>query len=193
MNKSLEDMAFDKAAFLIEHNLIQGMDEDIDIFDVTDLLIKLEKEKLYKNLKSDENIDFNDEIVSIEEVGILDTIDISVSGDNLFYCNDILTKNSFGIPAIADMLFALVNSDELYDLNQLMIKQIKNRYSDVNLHKRFVVGINRAKMTLYDVEESAQAGIMGSTKLPQPQISRESFGTNGKEAFKKKSFDNIKV
>jgi hypothetical protein len=193
MNKSLEDIAFEKAAFLIEHNLIQGMDEDIDIFDVTDLLIKLEKEKLYKNLKSDENIDFNDEIVSIEEVGILDTIDISVSGDNLFYCNDILTKNSFGIPAISDMLFALVNSDELKALDQVMIKQIKNRYTDVNSNTRFVVGINRPMMKLYDAEDSAQVGITWANQTPAVQVPTAAFGTNGREAFKKKNMSGIKV
>jgi hypothetical protein len=189
-NKSLEDIAFEKAAFMIEHGLIQGMGQELDIFEVTDLLIKLEQEKIYKNLKNDETIDFNDEIISIEEVGILDTIDISVSGDNLFYCNGILTKNSFGIPAIADFMLAIINSEELYELNQIMIKQLKNRYRDLNLNKRFVIGVDRAKMRLYDVEDSAQEGIVDAGESRQEESYTKTFGKNKLE---KKSFDGFKV
>jgi replicative DNA helicase len=66
------------------------------------------------------------------------------------------TSESFGLPATADFMFALVTSEELEQLNQIVVKQLKNRYGDPNLHKRFVVGIDRSKMKLYDVEESAQ-------------------------------------
>jgi hypothetical protein len=59
--------------------------DDLDIFELSDLLIKLELEKLEKNMLSDYDIDYNDEIVSIQDVGELETIDIGVSGDNLFY------------------------------------------------------------------------------------------------------------
>jgi hypothetical protein len=188
-NKSLEDIAFEKAAFMIEHGLIQGMGQELDIFEVTDLLIKLEQEKIYKNLKNDETIDFNDEIISIEEVGILDTIDISVSGDNLFYCNGILTKNSFGIPAIADFMLAIINSEELYDLGQIMLKQLKNRYRDLNLNKRFVVGVDRARMKLYDVENSAQEGIVDAGTQDPVEI----YKSVQSNKFDKKSFSDFKV
>lgn len=66
------------------------------------------------------------------------------------------TSESFGLPATADFMFALISTDELQELNQLMVKQLKNRYSDPSSHKRFVIGVDRPKMRLYDVEESAQ-------------------------------------
>lgn len=66
------------------------------------------------------------------------------------------TSESFGLPATADFMMAVIASEELEQLNQVMIKQLKNRYGDPNNNKRFVVGIDRAKMRLYDVEESAQ-------------------------------------
>lgn len=106
--------------------------------------------------------------------------------------NDV--SESFGIPAIADFMFAIINSEELYDLNQIMIKQLKNRYRDLNLNKRFVIGVDRAKMRLYDVEDSAQEGIVdaGESKQKSPDESyKASFGNKNK--FDKKSFDTIKV
>lgn len=72
------------------------------------------------------------------------------------------TSESFGLPATADFMFALISTEELENLNQIMVKQLKNRYNDPTLHKRFVVGIDRAKMRLYDVEDTAQADIADS-------------------------------
>ena len=66
------------------------------------------------------------------------------------------TSESFGLPATADLMFALISTEELEGLNQIMVKQLKNRYNDPTLNKRFVVGIDRSKMRLYDVEQSAQ-------------------------------------
>ena len=65
-------------------------------------------------------------------------------------------SESFGLPATADLMFALVSTEELDKLGQIMVKQLKNRYNDPTYKKRFVVGVDRAKMRLYDVEESAQ-------------------------------------
>jgi replicative DNA helicase len=70
------------------------------------------------------------------------------------------TAESFGLPATADLMLALITTDELEDLNQLMVKQLKNRYNDLTTHKRFVVGVDRTKMRLYDCEQSAQDDIM---------------------------------
>jgi len=69
------------------------------------------------------------------------------------------TSESFGLPATCDFMFALMTSEELDGLGQIMIKQLKNRYADPNYYKRFVVGIDRSKMRLYNVEMSAQANI----------------------------------
>ena len=66
------------------------------------------------------------------------------------------TSESFGLPATADFMFALVSNEELDALNQILVKQLKNRYSDPSYYKRFVIGIDRAKMRLYDAEASAQ-------------------------------------
>lgn len=70
------------------------------------------------------------------------------------------TSESFGLPATADFMIALISSEELQDLNQIMVKQLKNRYSDPTKHRRFVVGVDKSKMKLYDVEQSAQQDIV---------------------------------
>ena len=72
------------------------------------------------------------------------------------------TSESFGLPATADLMFALVTSEELEGLNQIMVKQLKNRYNDLTLNKRFAVGIDRSKMKLFDIEQSAQKSIADS-------------------------------
>jgi len=70
------------------------------------------------------------------------------------------TSESFGLPATADLMFALISTDDLEGLGQIMVKQLKNRYNDPTIFKRFVVGIDRAKMRLYDCEQSAQNDII---------------------------------
>jgi len=70
------------------------------------------------------------------------------------------TSESFGLPATADLMFALISTEELEDLGQILVKQLKNRYNDPTIHKRFVIGIDRAKMRLYDCEQSAQNDIL---------------------------------
>ena len=77
------------------------------------------------------------------------------------------TSESFGLPATADFMFALISTEELQELGQLMVKQLKNRYNDPTVNKRFVVGIDRAKMKLYDVENTAQMDIVDSGQIPK--------------------------
>lgn len=102
------------------------------------------------------------------------------------------TSESFGLPATADFMFALITSDELADLNQIMVKQLKNRYSSPDTNKRFVVGIDRAKMKLYDVEQSAQNHIhdSGQVENDKPVFDKSGFG-KGMRAERK--FDGFKV
>ena len=78
------------------------------------------------------------------------------------------TSESFGLPATADFMFALVSTEELQQSNQLMVKQLKNRYNDLNLNKRFMVGIDKSKMKLYDLEQSVQDSIQDSGQQPAP-------------------------
>ena len=93
------------------------------------------------------------------------------------------TSESFGLPATADLMFALISTEELEDLNQIMVKQLKNRYNDPTINKRFVIGIDRAKMRLYDCEQKAQDDIVDSGQEEQ---------YNEKESKLKKSFAEFK-
>ena len=88
------------------------------------------------------------------------------------------TSESFGLPATADFMFALVSNEELEGLNQIIVKQLKNRYNDPSYYKRFVIGIDRAKMKLYDVEASAQEGLSDSrqNKDDTPMFDKSGFG-----------------
>ena len=99
------------------------------------------------------------------------------------------TSESFGLPATADFMFALVSNEELDNLGQIMVKQLKNRYSDPNFYKRFVVGIDRSKMRLYDAESSAQLDVMDSGQIDDKPLN--SFGN--RESKFNKSFDDFKV
>ena len=74
------------------------------------------------------------------------------------------TSESFGLPATADFMFGLISTEELEQLGQIMIKQLKNRWGDINAYKRFVVGVDRSKMRIYNVEETAQKGLMNDKK-----------------------------
>ena len=72
------------------------------------------------------------------------------------------TSESFGLPATADFMFALISSEELEEKNQIMVKQLKNRYNDPTMNRKFIVGVDRSKMRLYDVEQSAQSDLVDS-------------------------------
>ena len=146
------------------------------------------------------------EVVSIEEIGEMDMIDIEVSGNHLFYANDILTHNSnsdvgledtsesFGLPATADFMFALIKqSDEMADLNQIVVKQLKNRFNDPGVNAKFVIGVDRSKMRLYDVEQSAQTlqedkPVMDNGKF----MSEDSERSMPKKKFNKSMFEGFK-
>jgi len=96
------------------------------------------------------------------------------------------TSESFGLPATADLMFALVSNEELEQLNQIIVKQLKNRYNDPSYYKRFVIGVDRAKMKLYDVEASAQVGLSdaGQVQDDVPMFDKSEFGKRQKaEAF----------
>ena len=89
------------------------------------------------------------------------------------------TSESFGLPATADLMFALISTEELEGANQLMVKQLKNRYNDPTVFKRFVIGIDRAKMKLYDCDQSAQEDIVDSGQ-------EEEYNNEDKETKKSK-------
>ena len=76
------------------------------------------------------------------------------------------TSESFGLPATADFMFAIISNEELEALNQIVVKQLKNRYNDPTVNKRFVIGIDRSKMRLYDVENKEQDDLVDSNQEP---------------------------
>lgn len=96
------------------------------------------------------------------------------------------TSESFGLPATADLMFALISTEEMENLGQLMVKQLKNRYNDISKYKRFVIGVDRNKMKLFDVEESAQNNIMNDVSPDTGPIA--TWGDN-----EKKDFSNFKI
>lgn len=114
------------------------------------------------------------------------------------------TSESFGLPATADFMAALITSEDLESMGQLMVKQLKNRWGDISNPKRFVVGIDRSKMRLYDAEESAQEGLTGgpnSNNGPRPEKSimdKSDFGSRletemlGSPKKRKRNFKELK-
>jgi replicative DNA helicase len=92
------------------------------------------------------------------------------------------TSESFGLPATADLMFALISTEELESLGQILVKQLKNRYNDLSIYKRFVVGIDRAKMRLFDCEQVAQDDLLDSKQEEEYTY----------EEKPKKSFDGFK-
>lgn len=97
-------------------------------------------------------------------------------------------SESFGTVATADMIFALISTEEFEQMNQIMVKQIKNRYSDPTINKRFMIGVDRSKMKLYDVENSAQSNITDSGQF---NTSKPIFDHGQKS--EKKSFEGFKM
>ena len=96
------------------------------------------------------------------------------------------TSESFGLPATADVMFALISNEELDELNQIAVKQLKNRYNDPTTNKRFVIGIDRAKMKLHDVKLEEQKTIVDSNQtteddeFAEPVFDKTDFGNDWK-------------
>ena len=100
------------------------------------------------------------------------------------------TSESFGLPATADLMFALIATEELEELNQIVVKQLKNRYNDPTMNKRFVLGIDRAKMRLYDCEQEAQEDLVDSGQGNDNVFDNTPFAGKGKSYEK---FSDLKV
>ena len=92
------------------------------------------------------------------------------------------TSESFGLPATADLMFALISNEELDELNQIAVKQLKNRYNDLTVNKRFVIGIDRAKMQLFDIKPEEQDDLVDTnqTEFAEPVFDNTSFGEDWK-------------
>jgi len=132
-----------QAIISIENDIKQGAD-----------FIIIKPSMLYLDIMYRAKVEFNVPIVSATQT--------TRSG----YANSDIeltdTSESFGLPATADLMFAIISNEELEKLGQLMVKQLKNRYNDPSVNKRFMIGVDRGKMKLYDVEDSQQVGITDS-------------------------------
>jgi archaellum biogenesis ATPase FlaH len=101
------------------------------------------------------------------------------------------TSESIGLPATVDFMLALITSEELEKMGQIMIKQLKNRWGDLSYYKRFVVGIERSKMRIYDLEEAAQSNIQNEPKDDKPAFDRSKFASD--DAFRTKTKKSYNV
>jgi replicative DNA helicase len=116
-------------------------------------------------------VEFNVPIVSATQTtrGGYDNSDVGLTD----------TSESFGLPATADLMIALISTDELKALNQIMVKQLKNRYADPEMYKRFVIGVDKSRMKLYDTEQTAQDDIMDDSpvydKTPAGKFDKDKF------------------
>ena len=99
------------------------------------------------------------------------------------------TSESFGLPATADFMFAIISTEQMEELNQIMIKQLKNRYSDPTSNRKFVIGIDRSKMKLYDVEQFAQNELVDTGQGDEPSFDKATAG--GK--YKNLKFEGFEV
>jgi|TARA_Y100000593_G_scaffold40401_2_gene77781 replicative DNA helicase len=102
------------------------------------------------------------------------------------------TSESFGLPATADLMFALISTEELDKLNQISVKQLKNRYNDPNVNKRFIVGIDRSKMKLYDVSSQDLVDSNQKEEEDKPLFDKGAFGS-GMKAERYDNFSKLKV
>lgn len=139
-----------------------------------------------------------EKITKIEKVGVDKTIDIEVTGNHLFFANNILTHNSssdveltdtsesFGLPATCDLMVALISTEQLESQNQIMVKQLKNRYNDPAMNKRFAVGVDRSKMRLYDLEDPTHGLVADSHVAVAPAVNVDAM-------VRTTAFDDFKV
>jgi archaellum biogenesis ATPase FlaH len=108
------------------------------------------------------------------------------------------TSESFGLPATADFMFGLISNEELQSVNQILVQQLKNRYGDPGFNRRFVLGVDRSKMRLYDVEQSAQDDILDGPNMNKSVFDNSKFGSEDsergkpKDKFNKKMFEGFK-
>lgn len=152
------EQCLNKALYMKEHPKQFFLSEEIpDTGKLVAMLVRLEVEEYRKSKLIDTLAEYDDEIISIEDLGEdIEMMDITVSGNNTFHANGILTKNSHGLAMTVDLLLSMIRTEELDETNQVLFKQLKNRFSDMASRLRFTVGIDRSKMTLYDTDSEIQ-------------------------------------
>ena len=100
------------------------------------------------------------------------------------------TSESFGLPATADFMFAIISTEELEKKNQFLVKQLKNRYNDPTINRKFMLGVDRSKMRIYDVEQNAQEDIVDANQQDEPE---KSVFDNSETAKRLNKFSDFKI
>jgi hypothetical protein len=149
--EELSILAFEHASRLYDHREAIGIDVE-SVGSLADLIYSLMVDKAKHEAVTDTMIEYNDEIVSIEMVGEEETMDISVSKDSLFYANNILTKNSFGLPMSLDLFIGLITNDELMEMGRQMAVLLKTRFGNKSKAKSHLIKVDFDKMRYSDVK-----------------------------------------
>lgn len=102
------------------------------------------------------------------------------------------TSESFGLPATADFMFAIISTEEFESLNQVLVKQLKNRYSDVGSNRRFMLGVDRRKMRFYDVDQDAQENLLDGPVMDNTEFGKQEKNRTGTSKFNKNMFEAFK-
>lgn len=150
--EEVEQYCYKHAVKFFEHRDSLGIDVD-SVEELAKLFVELYLDKAKQDSKTDKLIEYDDEIVSIEEYEEEETIDISVSKDSLFYANGILTKNSIGLPQTADFMFAITTDEVLQDNGQQLLHLLKTRWGNKSKIRPQLVNVNFDLMRYSDVSE----------------------------------------
>lgn len=160
-----------------------------DFFAICDAIVNEEVEKAQAAKEAEQYLLFDDEIVEIEELGEIELMDITVSRDNLFYANGILTKNSMGLPQAADFMLSLTRSEDLDAVGQLMMKQLKTRYNNKSSKLRFTIGIDLEKQQWKNVDEGRRVQL--AQEDDKFRTSMKKFGDSDPKQSLKSKFSAI--
>jgi len=152
MDDKLEKYIREKVDVMRLLGLTDSETETDEYIEMMKLVLQEQDEK---NILNDLTIDYNDEIVGIEEIGDMETVDISVTGDQLFYCNDILTKNSIGLAATADVILSIFQTEEDQEMNIIRLGMMKNRYGPRGMVQTMRIDYNT--LTIEQSDEDSES------------------------------------
>lgn len=158
-DQRLLEICKQRATIIINNpDVFSSMSSITDHTELTEILYGIELEHQHRNEKEDATREYNDPIVAIEEVEEEESplLDLTVTGNNLFYANGVLTKNSHGVSMTADWMGAMISTAELEAMDQMTFKQLKNRFGSLT-PTAWRIGMQRHKFKMYDVDDIDKA------------------------------------
>lgn len=162
---------------------------ELTLREICQLIIDEALERAADAKEMEESLEFDDEIVSITPLGDQELMDITVTRDNLFYANGVLTKNSLGIPATLDGMWAFIRTEELDKIGQLMVLELKTRYGNKSIPK-FTIGVNIDTQRLFNAEEQESRSM--TTITTKTEVKRTPVNTFT-DASSKRRFADFKM